>query len=102
MLGGCLRRRGVGFEFRIGLGHQDTDHPQGGDQQGEHAAGGLRVAGAMARVSERSGDGPKAIVRGNDLPDVISSGAELNEGHGHGGGVLAKRVAPEGGCAVMS
>lgn len=85
--GGRLRIA-FGIQVGVGFGHQDADHPKGGDEKREHPAGRTGIGRVMTGMGERSGDGPETIVRGNDLPDVVSTGAELNEGHGHGGGSL--------------
>lgn len=94
-------RWGVGFGSLAGLGKQDPKPSERGEEEREHAAG---VPGGNARMpgmGERSGDGLEALVGGNDLPDVVSTGAELNERHGHGGrGSLRSGWHPRGRAMV--
>ena len=92
------RRRGtVGVGGLVGFGGQDAQHPQRGDEQRKHAARGSWITDEPTRVGERSGDGLETVVRGNDLPDVVSTGSELNEGHGHEGGSLRSGWHLKGG-----
>lgn len=77
--------RRVGIRLILRRGEEDAEHPEGGDEEREYAAAGSSIITPRSRMGERSGDGLETIVGGNDLADVVSTGAELNEGHGHGG-----------------
>ena len=92
------RRRVVDVGGRVGFGGQDAQHPERGDEQRKHAARGSWITDGSTRVGKRSGDGLETVVRGNDLSDVVSTGSELNEGHGHGGGSLRSGWHLKGVC----
>ena len=92
------RRRVVDVGGRVGFGGQDAQHPERGDEQRKHAARGSWITDGSTRVGKRSGDGLETVVRGNDLSDVVSTGSELNEGHGHGGGSLRSGWHLRGMC----
>ena len=94
-----LERRGViGAGGLVGFGGQDAEDPQRCDEHRKHTARGSWNTDGSTRVGERSGDGLESVVRGNDLPDVVSTGSELNEGHGHGGGSLRNGWHLRGMC----
>ncbi|MAB71410.1 MAG: hypothetical protein CMJ54_02770 [Planctomycetaceae bacterium] len=93
-----LERRGaIRVGGLVGFGGQDAEDPQRCDEQREHAARGSSITDGSVRMGERSRDGLETIVRGHDLPDVVSTGSELNEGHGHGGGSLRSGWHLKGG-----
>ena len=91
------RRGGIGVGGLVDFGGQDAEDPKRCDEHRKHAARGSGINDGSTRVGERPGDGLESVVRGNDLPDVVSTGSELNEGHGHEGGSLRSGWHLKGG-----